>query len=125
MTKYYYNNELIRTSKSHNNYTHAVIRERKGKVEVLACRSSKEGASRELNSLYNDMYKSRFENKENKINAMKNGRSHFFAKEGRRTFKVMIKPTDNLEEEMESLERIRRDAREFLEETSVVEIEAR
>lgn len=123
MTKYYYNNELIRTSKSHNNYTHAVIKERNGKVEVLACCSSKELASKQWNSMYNYAYGSEINNLEKKIKAIENGRTYYYRKERRSEFKVEIKET--LEEAKAKLENYRKYAKEFIEQVSVVEIEAR
>ena len=51
MTKYYYNNELIRTSKTHSNYTHAVLQFKKdGTFRVVACAKSKELAERRMMS---------------------------------------------------------------------------
>lgn len=125
MTKYYYKNQLIRTSKTHANYTHAVIQEWEGKIAVLACRSSEDGASKELNSFYNYHYGSRIENKENKINAIKKGKKYFIAKDGRKTFKIEINNKDSIEEEIAKLESLQDSAKRFLECTSVVEIEAR
>lgn len=113
MTKYYYNNELIRTSKSHNNYTHAVIEERNGKVKALACCSSKELASKQWNSMYNYSYGSEINNLEKKIKAIENGRTYYYRKEGRREFKVEIKET--LEEAKAKLENYRKYAKEFIE----------
>ena len=40
MTKYYYKGQLVRTSKTHDNYTFGVVYERNGKV-VLMMASSK------------------------------------------------------------------------------------
>lgn len=50
MTKYYYNGQLVRTSKTHNNYEWALIVELpSGKIIVKACSSTFKGASKDYN----------------------------------------------------------------------------
>lgn len=50
MTKYYLDGELIRTSKTHDNYKYALVVElRNGKKVVKTCSATIEGASRDYN----------------------------------------------------------------------------
>ena len=126
MTKYYYNNELIRTSKNHSNYTHAVIQEKNdGTIEVLACCSSEELATKQLKSMYNYYYVRTIANLNAKINAMENGRKHYYFKEGKRQVLAKIRETDNIDDAKAILEEDMRYAKRFEESTSIVELEAR
>ena len=48
--RYYYNGQLIRTSKTHH-YTHAVIIRKEDKVICYGCSSSEKGAEKLMNDL--------------------------------------------------------------------------
>lgn len=82
--KYYYNNQLIRTSKNHK-YTHAVIeRNEDGSFGCIACSSSEDGArkSKQKEAGY---YERRIRNYEAAIKALKDGKSGYYWKDGRHT----------------------------------------
>ena len=81
--KFYYKNQLIRTSKTHH-YTHACIIEREGKKPIVCgCSASREGAEKvkaqRLNQIENSID---FLTKA--IEADENGKSYFYAKDGRK-----------------------------------------
>ena len=82
--KYYYNNQLIRTSKNHK-YTHAVIaRKEDGSIVCIACSSSEDGAikAKKKEASY---YEQRIGNNEAAIAALKAGKSGYYYKDGRKT----------------------------------------
>lgn len=61
MTKYYYNEQLIRTSKTHDNYTHGLFLEYKNKngetiIKCLGCSSTAAGLLNRFN-YYRNYYK--------------------------------------------------------------------
>lgn len=47
--KFYYNGQLVRTSKTRN-YKYAIIRENEGKIKVYACSETKQNALKRLQS---------------------------------------------------------------------------
>lgn len=50
MTKYYLNGQLVRTSKTHDNYKYALVCERSnGEKIVRSCSATIQGASRDFN----------------------------------------------------------------------------
>lgn len=81
--KYYYNNTLIRTSKTHK-YTHAVINEVDGKVICYGCSSSKAGAEKIKNTEIS-YYQRRIANGQNALKALDAGKSGYYYKDGRHT----------------------------------------
>lgn len=123
MTKYYYNNQLVRTSKK--DYKFAMIQEIDGQIVGASCSATKEGASKMLNRLYADMYEREFEILNAKLNAIKNGRSYYMSNVGRASYKIDIKDTDTIEQVENRIKELREEAKQFLETTSVVELEIR
>lgn len=123
MTKYYYKNELVRTS--NKDYKFAVIQEVNGKIYCINCSSTMEGATKQMNSYYADKYSSEIEGLNEKLKSIKNGRTYYMAKEGRTKFKVNIKDTDTIESVEEEIKRINDEAKRFTEITSVKELEIR
>lgn len=77
--KYYYNGNLVRTSKTHH-YTHAVVT---GYDTVFSCNSSEALAVKALRSWANG-YKNEAENGKKAIKALDEGKSHYMRREGNR-----------------------------------------
>lgn len=115
--KFYYEGNLIRTSKSHN-YTHAVLAPN-GKA--ISCSSTREGAEKFKQSEINNWSRS-VENHHSAIEAIKAGQKYYSFKEGNRTVKARVNGT------LESYERSLREAEkavEIVRSYKVVELEAR
>lgn len=89
--KYYYNGQLIRTSKNHV-YSHAVIIEKDGKYNVFGCRKTLEDAQALINSEISGCRR-RIGNANEAIKAMTAGKKGYYAKEGRRTWYITF-PAD-------------------------------
>lgn len=90
--KFYYNGELIRTSKTHV-YTHAVITT-EGKC--AGCRNSKEAAESIITSEIGRAEQS-IKNSRNKIKAMEAGKKMYSVVEGRRRYYMPIEADDSVE----------------------------
>ena len=80
--KFYYNGQLIRTSKSHE-YTHAVIDTLTG--ECKGCRVGKDKAEAIISSEIAS-HEKYIANYKSAIKAMESGKSGYYAKEGRHTY---------------------------------------
>lgn len=92
--KYYYNGELVRTSKNHI-YTHAVIDITNNSLK--GCRSSKDNAEAIISSEISH-YEQKIRNYESALKALENGKSGYYAKEGRRTYYNRFDPARTAEE---------------------------
>lgn len=79
--KFYYNGQLMRTSKNHE-YTHAILNEN-GKCE--GCRTSKEACQSYINTEINRC-KQEIENDKRCIRALNEGKSGYYYKDGRKTW---------------------------------------
>ena len=120
--KFYYNGQLIRTSKTHH-YTHACISIKDGKYICQGCSSTRAGAEKVKNEVV-----TRFENSifsyRARIEALKAGKSGYYSRKHEWiSFKSYTCGTleDNerwLESALEDLERIKRD-------WTIVEVEER
>lgn len=84
--KYYYNGNLIRTSKTHT-YTHAVM---KPDGKAFACSSSFDGAKKALQKEINGWEASK-NNCIRAIKAINAGQSYYFCQHGRMSYKVSLK----------------------------------
>lgn len=80
--KFYYNGQLIRTSKNHI-YTHAVIDTTTGGCK--GCRKDKATAEAVISSEV-AYYENQIKNYESAIKALKSGKSGYYAKDGRHTY---------------------------------------
>lgn len=80
--KFYYNGELVRTSKNHI-YTHAVINTENN--ACMGCRANKENAEAIITSEIASNEK-RIANSETAIKALENGKSGYYVKDGRHTW---------------------------------------
>lgn len=91
--KFYYNGQLIRTSKNHI-YTHAIIDITDN--GCVGCRADKESAEAFIRSEISTTQRS-IQNCENAIKALKNGKDGYFVKEGRRTYYDKFDSRDTVE----------------------------
>jgi len=83
--KYYYNNQLIRTSKNHV-YSHAVVyKKENGDIAVVGCRRTFEEAEALKRAELNG-YLRGIENDHKAIKALQSGKNGYFAKEGRKDY---------------------------------------
>lgn len=77
--KFYYDGQLIRTSKNHH-YTHAcVIKAKDGKWKTLGCSSTREGAEKVKNQRIIS-YLNGIESYEKQIKALDEGKSGYYSK---------------------------------------------
>lgn len=119
--KFYYNNELVRTSKSHI-YTHAVIDMATGSCK--GCRANRETAEAIISTEIS-MYNRGIENCKKAIKALGNGSSGYMERYGKRTYFNRFGADDTIESFKESIEwRVSR-INEIKETWKVVELEAR
>lgn len=120
--KFYYNDQLIRTSKNHQ-YTHALIDQKTN--NCIGCRTSYEACVALLNSSLNSVYES-IENAHRKLEAIENGRPTYFIKDGRKEYRV---PTANSETALSStkewIDMENRRLNEIKNQWTIVELEAR
>ena len=79
--KFYYNGQLIRTSKNHE-YTHAILDE---KGICQGCRTSKQACQSYINTEINRC-RQEIENDERCIKALQEGKSGYYYKDGRKTW---------------------------------------
>lgn len=119
--KFYYNNELVRTSKSHI-YTHAVIDMATGGCK--GCRANRETAEAVISTEI-AYFEKKIGNYENAIKAIQNGKDAYYAKDGRRTYYTKIPKDRTVEEYKEWIEWDRDYITYIKENWQVVELEAK
>lgn len=79
--KFYYNGNLIRTSKNHH-YTHAVINENE---KALTCSATRQGCEQFIQRYINESLEG-IENSKNAIKALNAGKKGYYIKYGRITY---------------------------------------
>lgn len=124
--KFYYNGQLMRTSKNHN-YTHAVIIETEKGIKLYGCHKDKKGCEAEITRAINECNRG-IENAQAAIKALNTGKAGYYSKYGRNRscwvpFRECTDPTvkhyeDWIENNKASIDRVRRTWK-------VVELEAR
>lgn len=122
--KFYYNGQLMRTSKNHN-YTHAVVIEREdGTIRCYGCHKDRKGCEAEITREINACNRG-IENAQAAIKALEAGKAGYYAKEGRGTWYVKFDRmrtadyyNDWIESNKATIDRVRRTWK-------VVELEAR
>ena len=122
--KFYYNDQLMRTSKNHN-YTHAVIIENEQGIRCYGCHKDAKGCEAEINRAINECNRG-IDNANEALMALAAGKDGYYAKDGRnrRWFtKFTSKSTvefynDWINDNMAHIDRVRRTWK-------VVELEAR
>ena len=119
--KFYYNDKLIRTSKNHI-YTHAVIDITTGGCK--GCRADKANAEAIISAEVAN-YEKRISNYENAIKALQNGKSGYYAKDGRHTYYSRFDADSTVEKYTEWIEWNRNYINEVKTNWQVVELEAR
>lgn len=98
--KFYYNGQLVRTSKNHE-YTHAVIDITDGKC--VGCRVGEDKADAIIRSEISASERS-IENCKRAIKAMEQGKSGYYVKEGRRTWYCKFTTSNTIERYRESID---------------------
>lgn len=89
--KFYYNGELVRTSKTHE-YHFGIFN---GKT-IRSCHGTKENAEKELHRLQNDPL-NWIENNKKAIKALESGKSYYYYKDGRHEFRHKFDSEDTVE----------------------------
>ena len=121
--KFYYNDKLIRTSKTHE-YKYALI---SGTGKCVTCSASRERAEAELASWIN-RYNDKIQNYKNIIHAIETGASHYNAIDGRKTYRVKLDGKNNEAHTLDGAKEYLEGSTARLEEIKswkVVELEAR
>lgn len=98
--KFYYNGTLVRTSKNHE-YTHAVINTVSG--GCMGCRVGKDKAEAIISTEV-AQYEKRIANYKSAIKALEDGKSGYYAKEGRHTYFNKFSPDSTVEKYRERIE---------------------
>lgn len=119
--KFYYNGQLVRTSKSHE-YTHAVIDTITGGCK--GCRVGKDKAEAIISTEV-AYYEKKINNYTNAIKAMKNGKNGYYAKDGRHTYFRKFSSDSTIERYNEWIEWNRNYINSVKANWKVVELEAR
>ena len=119
--KFYYLGKLMRTSKNHM-YTHAVVDMRTG--ECIGCRANEENAHAIIRTELSQCERS-IANCRSAIKALRDGKSGYYEKEGRRTWYNRFSPSTTEERYTTSIERIEQYMDRIKRDWCVVELEAR
>lgn len=119
--KFYYNNKLIRTSKSHN-YTHAVINQTTG--NCLGCRTSYSACESLINSEVNAYYQG-IENGHKAIEALEAGKAGYYAKEGRKSWYIKFEEGRTVQFYRELIQGNRKALKNISDNWIIVELECR
>lgn len=119
--KYYYNGQLIRTSKNHI-YTHAVIDITDN--GCVGCRADEDKAEAIIRTEISATKRS-IENCKSAIKALESGKDGYFVKEGRRTWFNRFTSTSTVERYSEAIERLNAYIDRINTTWRVVELEAR
>ena len=118
--KFYYNNKLVRTSKTHE-YKYALIWEGREKVEM--CSGTREGCEKEITRRINVRLEA-IENEKAIITAIKAGKNKYMCKEGRRSYYIEL-PTKDISEVEGWIENRKNAIEEIRKNLKLVELEAR
>ena len=122
--KYYYNNQLIRTSKNHI-YSHAVIVIRdNGEIIVRGCRRSFKEAEALKNSEIN-AYSRGIENCYKAIKALQEGKEGYFSRDGRKDWWIKFTSKNTVEYYEEIIENSKKAIKNIQSNWQIVELEAR
>lgn len=119
--KFYYNGNLVRTSKSHE-YTHAVIDITTGGCK--GCRVGKDNAEAIITSEC-ARYEKQIKNYESAIKALQSGKSGYYAKDGRHTYYNRFSADNTVEKYNEWIAWNREHIDSIKTNWQVVELEAR
>ena len=119
--KFYYNNELIRTSKNHE-YTHAVIN-----VETGGCKGCRTSAKACESIISSELraYKESIENCEERIEALKSGRPWYYETFRGRIYKEALRKDHTIEQQEERIESLKKTMEYIRNNWQIVELERR
>lgn len=121
--KFYYNNKLMRTSKTHE-YKYAVVSFRTGEPVCLGCSATRSGAEAKITEL-TEWSRRNIASCENALKALRSGRKYYDWVDGRRTCPVKLEVSDTEESFIESIERSKAHIKQIHENCKIVELEAR
>ena len=94
--KFYYNGQLMRTSKNHN-YTHAVVIEDEKGLRCYGCHKDAKGCEAEINRSINECLRG-IDNANEALKALAAGKDGYYAKDGRgRRWFTKFKNTSTVE----------------------------
>lgn len=119
--KFYYNGQLVRTSKNHE-YTHAVINTANG--GCMGCRVGKDKAEAIISTEVAH-YEKKISNYTNAIKAMESGKSGYYCKDGRHTYYTKFSADSTIEQYRQWIEWNRDYINKVKTNWQVVELEAR
>lgn len=120
--KFYYNGQLIRTSKTHE-YKYAVISTISNN-KALTCSATKEGAQKFINRYINER-KDEIKTCENIIRAIETGAKSFYAVYGRKTEYCKLREHYTIEDTKERIEECKKAIEGITTCWKIVELEAR
>ena len=120
--KFYYKEQLIRTSKTHT-YTHAAINEVDGKIYCKGCSTSEEGARKIIAKEMSEATRN-LENAESAIKAIEAGKDGYFYNEGRKKSYVKFNKELTVEFYKQRIEWSKKSI-EAISKWQIVELEAR
>ena len=118
--KFYYNDKLLRTSKTHV-YTHALL-DHNG--NVITCSATREGCKKELSRRIREIER-RLTNHENAMKAHAAGKSQVRWLDGRTSFYTNLNDFKNLDGFAKYIEAAKASIRIMNQEWKIVELEAR
>ena len=122
--KFYYNNQLVRTSKNHE-YTHAVIViDADGKIGCIGCRTSLQAAQAVKQGEINACYRG-IDNANEAIKALQAGKEGYYYLDGRKKWYAKFDKDRTVDYYKEWIEGNKRHIKKIEDEWQVVELEAR
>lgn len=119
--KFYYNGELVRTSKNHH-YTHAIFNVEKN--ALVSCHAS-EDLARKAKASEISGWRSGIENGKRMVKAFESGKSYYRAKVGNREFTAKIGRNETLESLQQWVESREAGLKNVEENWQIVELEER
>ena len=119
--KFYYNGQLIRTSKNHE-YTHAVIDITDN--QCVGCRVGEDKAEAIIRSEISQAERS-IANCKSAIKALENGKSGYYSKDGRHTYYCKFNTSNTIERYTRSIDHLNNYISRIKETWKVVELECR
>ena len=118
--KFYYDNKLIRTSKSHA-YTHALIDQN---CKAVTCSATREGCEKEHSRLVRKLEQI-IQNRENALAARAAGKTQVKWLDGRKTYYLKLNERRYLDEFSKYIEADRKRLHTMIHDWKIVELEAR
>jgi hypothetical protein len=122
--KFYYNNKLMRTSKTHE-YKYAVVKVKEnGELVCYGCSATRKGAEAKITEL-TEWSRRNIASCENALKALRSGRTYYDWVDGRRTSRTKLEEGDTEESLNERIEGSKANIKRIHETCKIVELEAR